>query len=480
MNLSKKITLGVFWNFAEQIGRRGIGFFITLFLAKFLLPEAYGMMAMMAMFLSLAANLMDSGFKQALIRLEHVEQKDLDTAFFLNLILGVFSYLILFLIAPFIGNFYSEPKLVYLIRFAGVGVIINSLQIVPTAILNRDLNFKLQVRANLPASLVSGLMAVLFAYYGFGEWALVIQMLCFSLISTVLLFGGQKWRPIGAFSLNSARKMYSFGYKLFLSGLLNIIFSNIYIIVISKFFNSTIAGLYFFANSIVDLIISQVFTSIQTVTYPALASIQSDNCRLKDGYKKVMAVTTFLLFPVMIFLAALARPAFSLFFNERWLPAIPYFQLICFSAIFIPLHALNLNVLNVKGRSDIFLRLEIIKKFLIALVLFISFPYGVYGILIGQIVVSIIVYFPNSYYSSRLINYPVKEQIADILPTLLLTIFCGIIIYWGDFVIDLPIFLKIVTLGGGGVLLFLGIAYFYGNYALNLGFGLIRNGWGKR
>ena len=418
MSLSAKTTTGILWNFSEQLARRGVGIFVTLLLARFLVPEDFGLVAMMAVFLALGGSLMDSGFREALIRLENVTQKDYATAFYANLVLGLISYGVLFAAAPTIAEFYEEPRLVELIRVASLTVIIMSFQVVQVASLSRKLNFKAQLKASFPASVISGIVAVYLAYIGWGVWALVSQTILNALLHTALLWKMEGWRPTREFSWPSIKGMYNFGYKLFLSGVLDTVFQNLYVIVIAKVFSAPVAGLYFFANKIKELIVQQLVRSIQTVTYPALASVQNDNARLKQGYKKIVILMTIILFPGVLFTAALAEPIFQLLLPDKWSPAVPYFQLLCIVAVMMPLHSINLNILKVKGRSDLFLYLEIIKKAVHAITLLITFRYGVTAILIGQIVISFLNYIPNSYFSSKLLGYSLREQISDFFPIL--------------------------------------------------------------
>lgn len=428
MSLAAKTTTGILWNFSQQLATRGVGILVTLLLARFLVPEDFGLVAMMAVFLALGSSLMDSGFREALIRLENITQEDYATAFYANIVLGLISYGILFAAAPAIAGFYEEPRLVDLIRVASLSVIIMSFQVVQVASLSRKLNFKAQLKASLPASMISGVIAVGLAYVGWGVWALVSQTLLNAFVQTVLLWRMEGWRPTRQFSWPSLKGMYNFGYKLFLSGVLDTVFQNLYVIVIAKVFSAPVAGLYFFANKIKELIVQQLVRSIQAVTYPALASVQNDDARLKQGYKKIVVLMTVTLFPGILFTAALAGPLFQILLPEKWYPAVPYFQLLCLVALMMPLHSINLNILKVKGRSDLFLYLEIAKKAVHGVALLITYRYGVIAILVGQIVISFINYIPNSYFSSRLLGYGVAEQVKDFGPILVaasLSALCG-------------------------------------------------------
>lgn len=447
MTLTQKTTIGIIWNFTDQLAKKGIGVVITLLLARFLVPADFGLVAMMAVFLAVATSLMDSGLRQALIRLQNAEQVDFSTAFYANLCLGLLAYIVLFAVAPLISAFYEEPRLTILIRVSALGVLINAFQVVQVALLSRAINFKLQLQASIPAGIMSGIVAVFMAYAGFGVWALVVQMLLAAFVTTVLLWIFHGWRPTLSFSFRSLGSMYNFGYKLFLSGLLETVFQNLYVIVIAKLFTATVAGHYFFAKKITEVIINQLVGSIQRVTYPALSTLQNDHIRLKNGYRKVISVTTFLLFPSMLLLAALAESLFSFLLPDKWAPAAVYLQLMCIAGVMYPLHAINLNILQVKGRSDLFLYLEIIKKVMAVIILFISYRYGVIGILIGQIIGSIIAYIPNSYFSAKLINYPVREQMADFVPGLVLSGVVAFFIYGTSYLIHWPDIAKLLVLG---------------------------------
>lgn len=456
--LREKTLTGVAWNLAEQFAVKGISILVTLLLAYFLSPEDFGLMAMMTVFISIASSLMDSGFRQALIRLPDATQVDFNTAFYANILLGFTSYLILFLAAPLISGFYDETRLTTLIRVAGLVVIINTFQVVQYACLSRVMNFKVQFRAAFPASLISAVIAVGMAYLGFGVWALITQMLISNLIVAIFLWLQNLWRPTLEWSADSLKSMYHFGYKLFLSGLLDTGFKNMYVVVIAKLFTTSIAGLYFFADRIKELLIYQLVGAIQKVTYPALATIQNDKQRLKQGYRKIIAVSGFIIFPLVLFFAALVEPIFHLLLPEKWWSSILYIQLMCIASVLVPIHSVNLNILKVLGRSDLFLGLEIVKKIVAVMIFLLSFRYGVVGILMGQILSSVLAYLPNSYFSKQLVNYPVTEQLRDFLPGLFLAALIAFLLwiaqenlYWIEFI-------ELLVLSSVGLLLYLMLA----------------------
>lgn len=447
INLAQKTLSGTIWHFSQQLVRRGINFIVTLILARYLVPADFGLVAMMAVFLALGASIMDSGFKQALIRAQESTQVDLNTAFYANLFLGVVSYGLLFVTAPLIASFYAEPKLIELIRVTALGVLINSFLVVQSAQMHQQLNFKVEMQTALPASIISSMVAIVLAYFGYGVWALIFQMLIFSLCNTLFFWFKQGWRPSLNFSSTSLRKMYSFGCKIFLSGILDIVFKNIYVVVIAKLFSATIAGQYFFAEKIKDMVINQLVSSIQTVSYPALVNFHNDDQRLKAGYRKVISITTFLLFPIMVVLAVLAKPVFELFLPEQWMPAIPYLQLLCMAGLLNPITSINLNLLKVKGRSDWYLYVEIVKKLLVIIVFFLSVQFGVVGIIVGQVISSVLIFLPNIYLSSRLIGYSLIEQISDFIPNLLLSFMVGVSVYYGISIVNWAPLVKLLFFG---------------------------------
>ncbi|TKD62739.1 lipopolysaccharide biosynthesis protein [Cobetia marina] len=421
MSLTKKTTVGILWNFVDQLLRRGMASIVTLLLARLLLPEDFGLMAMVLVFLTIASAMMDSGFQQAILRLPALGPRDASTAFFSNIGFGVVAYVLLYLSAPLIADFYAEPRLVVLVRIGGLVVLINAFEVIQGAMLNRALDFRTRMKAGIPGSVISGSVAVLLGWLGFGVWALAGQMLTAAFVTTALLWWWGSWRPRLTFDMDAFKAMFSFGYKMFLSRMLDVVFVNLYVLVIAKLFSASVAGLFFFADRLKELVINQLVTAIQNVTFPALASIQHDPVRLKDAYRRILQLMVYLLFPGVLLMAALARPLFEALFPDRWLDAVPYLQLMCIAAVMHPLSALNLNVLQVKGRSDLFLGLEVIKKLLICVVLVFTWQHGVIAILIGQIVVAVLSYIPNAWFSRTLIDYSIREQCADFLPSLMLS-----------------------------------------------------------
>jgi O-antigen/teichoic acid export membrane protein len=436
--LRNKVVDGVAWNLAQRMGAAGVTFLVTLVLARMLLPADFGLLAMIAMFIAIANSLMDSGFMQALIRKPGATETDYTTAFYANMAMGCAAYLCLFASAPHIAAFYEEPRLVLLIRATGVVIPVNATKLVQAARLTRQMDFKAQLQRVIPANVLSGVVAIFLAVAGMGVWALIVQIVLTALISSALYWYWSGWHPVGRFSWVSFREMYGFGYKMFLSGLLETTWQNAYVAVIAKVFTATIAGHYFLANKIKDLLLQQIVGSIQSVTYPALALVQDDPVRLREALRRILRMISFVLFPVLLFSAAMAGPLFSEVLDRKWLPAAPYFQLLCLAGILYPMHSVNLNVLKVAGRSDIFLYLDVFKKAVGALVLLLTYRHGVIAILLGQIASSLLAYLPNSYYSSRLVGYSVTEQLQDAMPALALAGSIALLLFAATRWISLP------------------------------------------
>ena len=461
----QKTVTGIFWYFLQQFSYFGVQGATTFILAWFLVPEDFGLMAMVTIFFSLGVTLMDSGISQAIIRKKEVGQTDYSTAFFTNLGLGILAYALPFAAAPAIANFYNEPVLSSIVRVAGLVVIINSFQLIQIADLTRKMDFRVQFRVTLPTSLLSGVVAVALAGLGFGVWSLVAQMVIAAFAVTVLYWITNSWRPTLEFSMESFHEMFGFGSKLFLSGLISTAYSNIYIVVIGKIFTALEAGYFYFVQQITALVVTLLCGVVQHVTYPALATLQDDDASLKESFRNIIQTVVYVLFPGLIALIVLADPLFRIVLKSEWLPAIPYLQLVCISSLMYPLHAINLNILKVKGRSDLFLYLEVFKTVLGLVILFISLPYGVIGILVGLIVSSVLSFVPNAFFTKSLIGYTIPEQVRDVVPTFLVASVMGLLIYIISFSFTFSHIIEIIVISLAGLAFYLIVNHTIGSQA---------------
>lgn len=454
-NLKQKTVSGLFWSFIDNFSKLGLTFVIGIILARLLTPYDFGLIGMTTIFIALSKSLMDSGFTQALIRKKDCTQADYSTVFFFNLLVGFTLYFVLFFCAPIISRFFEESKLILIIRVIGIGIIVNAFTLVQRARLIKEINFKLQTKISVIASLFSGIIGITMAYRGYGIWSLVFQTLSSFFFTSFLLWIWNKWKPSFVFSKNSFNEMFSFGYKLLISGLIDTAYRNIYLLIIGKYFSTADLGFYTRADQFNNLPSSNITGVIQRVSYPMLSKIQDDPQRLKQAYQKVIKSTMLLSFTAMMIMAASAKPLILSLIGEKWLPSVIYLQLLCFVGMQYPLHAINLNMLTVQGRSDLFLKLEIIKKILVIPVIIIGITHGIKILILGMIIISVISYFLNSYYSGKYIDYSSWQQLTDIFPSFVLAFFIGSMVYLSGLFLVLPIYLiLIIQLVIGGVLFF--------------------------
>ena len=432
MSLKKQASAGLIWTFAQQFGNQLIGFIVSLVLARILLPKEFGLIGMIAVFVSVGQALIHSGLTQSLIRTKGPDKKDYSTVFFFNLAASLLIYLIIYFSAPLIANFYNQPILVELVRLYCLIFIINAFSAVQQARLTKRMDFKTQALIALPATVASGVVGISLAYSGFGVWSLVWSQISLALISTIQLWIYAKWRPSLVFDWDIFRTHFKFGYQLTLSSLLNKVFNNIFLIVIGRFFSASQVGFYTRAETMKQLPVTNISNALNKVTYPLFATIQDDDVRLKRVYKQLMQMVVFVIAPTLIFLAVLAEPLFRFLFTEKWLPAVPYFQILCVTGILYPVHAYNLNVLKVKGRSDLFLKLAIVKKVITVIAIVIGIQFGIFGLLYAQVILSILSFFINAYYTDRFINYSAWQQVNDIIPIIGVALVPGLAVFFAD------------------------------------------------
>ncbi len=428
-NLQHKTIHALSWSFVEVIAQRGVQFVIGIVLARLLFPEQFGLIGMLTIFMAIAQTFLDSGFGAALIQKREVTQTDTCSIFYFNILVGLAAAGLLCLVAPWVADFYKQPILTPLMRALSLTIVINSFGLIQSTILTRQINFKTQTKVSLIASALSGIIGITLAALGFGVWSLVVQQISAALFSVICLWSFNPWRPALIFSFNALREMFGFGSRLLFSGLLNQIFDNSYSVVIGRLFSTADLGYFTRATTLVGFPTNTLSGMVGRVTFPVFSTIQDDPARLKRGLKKALTVLVLVNFPMMIGLAIVARPLVLVMLTEKWSACVPYLQLFCASGLLLPLHVMNLNVLQALGRSDLFLRLEIIKKILIAINIAITWRWGILAMIYGIVANSIIGYYLNSYYSGALISYPLREQVTDMVPYLIVSIVMGIAVY---------------------------------------------------
>lgn len=409
-----------------------------LVMARILTPADYGIVGMLSIFIAVSNTFIISGFSNALIRKIDRTEVDNSTVFYFNIVVGAIFYWILFFCAPLIARFYDMPILVPVTRVVSLSLIFGSFSIVQRAQFTVKLDFKTTAKISLTAAIISGIVGIILAYKNFGVWALIFQSLTSQVITTLTLWIVSKWRPIWVFSWKSFREMFSYGSKLLASGLLDTIFVNIYSLVIGKVYKASDLGFYNRSKSFSQLASSNITGVIQRVTFPVLASIQNEDERLRYGYSRILRISGFIIFPLMIGLAAVAYPLIMTLLTEKWIYSAVLLLPICLAGMWYPIHAINLNLLQVKGRSDLFLRLEIIKKILTIIVLVSTVPLGLYWMCWGSVFSSIICLIINTHYTGKLINLGFWKQMKDLFPTLGLSLSMGVAVWFSVSFIPFP------------------------------------------
>src|SRR5690606_2641116 len=419
MSLKRKALSGVIWTFGQQISVQGINFVVQIVLARLLLPEAFGLIAMIQIFMAIGQTLMDGGMTSSLIRTKNPDQADYSTVFFINLFSSVIIYFVLFLIAPFIAAFFDQPLLTLILRVYTFSFIIQALVGVQTTRLTKAMNFKLQMYMQIPSTLIGGVSGVFLAYKGYGVWSLVWMQLITTTLFMLQHWFWTDWKPSLIFDKQKFIYHFNFGYKLTFSALLTALYTNSFTLVIAKMFSATQLGHFNQANTLRMFPVRNLTTALQKVTYPLFSSIQDDDQKLKAVFRKITLLVFFIIYPVMLSLILIAEPLFRFVLTEKWLPAVPYFQILCISAIVYPLSMYNLNIVLAKGRSDLHFKLEVIKKGGSVLFLLLVFPFGIWGVVYASAISMFIHALVNSFYSGRLINYPLTEQLKNLVPIIL-------------------------------------------------------------
>lgn len=421
-SLRKQAVRGVGWSFADSMLGQGITFIVGLVLARLLSPDEYGLIGIITIFITVFNSIVDSGFSNALIRKNDATDKDYNTMFLVNMGISVVLFGLMFLCAPFIAQFFARPELTALCRVMGIVVVINALSIVQNTVLTKRLDFKTKTKASFISSIISGVVGIVMAYSGYGVWALVGQQISRQLLNTICLWIFNRWFPNFTFSIVSFREMWKFGWKLLVSAMIDTTWKEIYQVVIGKCYSPATLGLYTRASQFSSICSSNLTTIIQRVSYPALSKMQDDRARLKNGYKRVIKITMLVTFTLMLGLGGCAKSLILVLIGEQWLPCVPMLQIVCFSMMFYPLHALNLNMLQVQGRSDLFLKLEIIKKCIAVIPLLLGVFIGIYWMLMGSVITGIFALYLNAYYSGPYLKYSIWEQAMDILPSFLMSL----------------------------------------------------------
>lgn len=427
--LGRKVVNGLVWTFGEKILANGVSFIVSMILARLIMPEEYGLIALITIFINISNVFVESGFGSALIQKKDADDKDFHTVFIFEMIVSVILYIILNFASPFIAAFYEQPRLVAILHVYGLSTILGGIKNIQHAYVSKHMEFRLFFFSTLGGTLFSAVVGIAMAYLGFGVWALVAQVLLNSFVDSVVLFFNIKWKPQLYFSFRRLKELYSFGWKILATGLLSTVYGNLYGLIIGKVYNAGQLALYNKGNSFPTLISNNVSGPIQSTTFPALSLAQDDKPRMKGMTKKTLLTTSYLMWPMLAGLAAVATPMIRLLITDKWLGCVIFLQVNALATMFWPISSANGQVINAIGRSDISLKLDIIKKVVGVSMLIVSIPFGVIAMAwaraAGQLIAAILDAWPNK----KLINYGIGEQIHDLLMNAIATMIMFVAVY---------------------------------------------------
>ena len=421
-SLKNKTVKGLGWSALDNAAQYGIQFVIGIVLARLLSPDDYGLLGLTGIFTVICTALVSGGFSNALIRKKDATDDDYNTAFICNLGMSLLLYAVTFPCAPLIADFFSREELVPLVRVSSLGLIIGALGMVQRTRLTKRIDFKTQTKITLVSTVVSVIVGIGMAIAGLGVWALVAQQLTTQAISTILLYIYNRWLPRFRFSTESFHELFGFGWKMMVSALIDSIWKELYQVIVGKFYSPATLGQYTRARHYAKLFSSNLTTVVERVTYPVLSSIQDDKERMVSAYRRIIRTSMFITAVALFSLGAVSEPLIYCMIGPKWHDAATYLPLICITFSLYPLHAINLNMLQVQGRSDLFLGLEVVKKVIVLAPLFVGAFVGIMPMLWVNMLIGIIAYFLNSYYSGRLLGYSTWMQLRDIAPSYALAI----------------------------------------------------------
>lgn len=411
--LKHKAVKGVFWKFGEFGIRQFIQFFVSVILARLIMPDQFGMIAMIGIFNAVANVFIDSGFTQALTRKNDRTQADCSTVYWFNVAVSLICYVIIFLLAPLAADFYGMPEISPILRVTAIGIVVCSFTGVHGTLLSAELDFKALTKFSILGSLISAIVGVSMAYLGFQVWALVAQGLTACLVGSLFVWYKVKWRPTFEFSKESFKEFFGFGSKLLGSRLLDTVYNNIYGIVIGKVYKAADLAFYNRGSALLGLVSNTPTGILQSVSFPTLCKLQEDENALRNGYRRMLRLSAFIIFPLCLGMGAVAYPLINVVYTKTWIFSASLLSILCFQLMWFPIHAINLNYLVVKGRSDLFFRLEVIKKIQGIIMLCITVPLGLEAMCWGGVVTSLLCLIYNTYYNGKLLGMGILSQLRD-------------------------------------------------------------------
>ena len=454
------IISNFFWRFLERCSAQMVSLFVSIILARLLSPHDYGVIALITVFTAVLQVFVDSGLGNALIQKKDADDGDFSTVFYTNVFFCTVLYCLMFFLAPAIAGFYRNASMTPMIRVLGLTVLISGVKNVQQAYVSRNMLFKRFFFSTLGGTAVSAVIGVMMAYRGFGAWALVWQQVINTGVDTFILWLTVEWKPKKIFSVQKLKVLYSFGWKLLVSALLDTVYNNLRSLIIGRMYSASDLGFYNRGKQFPNLIVNNINTSIDSVLLPAMSKEQEDRERVKAMTRRSIRTSVYIMAPLMVGLMVVAEPLVRLVLTEKWLPCIPFLRIFCITYIFYPIHTANLNAIKAMGRSDLFLRLEIWKKITGMAVLFSTIWFGVMAMAYSLLASSVLGQIINSWPNKKLLNYSYLEQLKDILPVILLAAVMGLCILPLQMLPAAPVFVLLVQVLLGAVIYITGSIIF--------------------
>jgi O-antigen/teichoic acid export membrane protein len=476
MNLVYKSISGTIWSLLDIIFNKAVFFIATLILARLIGPAEFGLLGLIMIFVAIGNTLIDSGLSVSLVRLLKPDETDYSTVFYLNIILGFIAYLLIFFLAPIVADFYNQAVLKSLIRLYCLSFIINALRIIPQVLLIKEMNFKKLTILSMPGNIIGLILGIWMAMNGYKIWSIVGLHLSMQIVTTLMFWIFNSWRPKLLFSIPKMRNHLSFGYKLMLSAQLNSLFENIFNVIIGKYYSVQTLAYYERANTLTNYPVSILSGIINKISLPLFSNLSEDRNRILSVYRKILKLSFYISTPLMLGALVIAKPLVIFILGKPWIPTVPFFQILSLSYMLYPIHALNVNILSVYGRSDLFLKLEVIKKCMVLILIFLSLGFGIYGLLWSSVIASFVALFINTYYSGYIINYFMKDQFKDIFPTLFHSLMMALAMFLTyTLLIAFPIHIQLFITSFVGLMVYFTVSYFAKNESLRIMLYLIRN-----
>lgn len=478
-NFKMDIMVNLIWRFAERVGAQVVTLVVSIILARLLNPEVYGTIALVTVFTTILQVFVDSGLGNALIQKKEADDLDFSSVFYFNLFMCFILYLLMFIFAPLIAAFYNQPELKAIVRVISLSIILSGIKNVQQAYVSRNMLFKRFFFATLGGTIGAAVIGIWMAYNGYGVWALIAQSLFNQTVDTLILWITVKWRPKRLFSVQRLKALLSYGWKLFASSLLDTIYNQLRALIIGKMYTAQDLAFYNKGNTWPNLITVNINSSIDSVLFPAMSSIQDDVEKIRSMTRRAIKTSSYIMMPIMIGLAVCVEPLVSLLLTDKWMPIVPYMRIFCFTYAFYPIHTANLNALKALGRSDIFLKLEVIKKIVGVIAVLATMWFGVWPMACSLLVTSVISQIVNSWPNRKLLNYSYIQQLLDILPEMILAGIMGLIIWFVQY-LPIPNYLILIIQVVGGALIYLFGSYVFKFDSFNYLYQMIKRGKSSR